>query len=68
MLACPDTHGSTALIRACNKGMTEVVKLLVERGADVGTKTTNGNTALKTAVHRHHTQLTAYLWTKGGIV
>ena len=43
--------GLTPLLVACMKGMSEVAKLLVERGADVDAKNTKGDTALMLACY-----------------
>jgi ankyrin repeat protein len=57
------TYGGTALITACGKGMTEVAKLLVERGADIHAKDNDSCTALFLAVKNNHPSLAAYLRT-----
>jgi ankyrin repeat protein len=41
-----DDQGRTPLCVACDKRMMEVVKLLVDRDADVNAQTTGGQTAL----------------------
>ncbi|MBO7429782.1 MAG: SUMF1/EgtB/PvdO family nonheme iron enzyme [Spirochaetia bacterium] len=41
--------GTTILMRACEKGKTDIVKLLVEAGANVNNKRKNGDTAFSIA-------------------
>ncbi len=49
-------YGATALFKAAERGHTEVVKLLIERGADVNVKDTfYGATALYWAMQKGHT-------------
>jgi ankyrin repeat protein len=50
MLQCQNKHGETALHKASWHGNAEVVKLLLEKGANVNAKNTlTGYTALKAA-------------------
>jgi ankyrin repeat protein len=41
-----DIHGETALSKACSKGHVEIVKLLIDRGADVFHLENNGESCL----------------------
>ena len=51
-----DDHGVPALMWAANNGHTEVVKFLLEKGADVNVKrTTDGATVLMIASQEGHT-------------
>jgi ankyrin repeat protein len=45
-----DELGNTTLMRAAERGSTEVVKLLLDHGADINTKDEHGETALMRAV------------------
>ena len=47
-------QGVTALLKAAAGGYTEIVKILLENGADVYAKTGAGNTALMKARQRGH--------------
>ena len=47
-------QGVTALLKAAAGGYTEIVKILLENGADVYAKTGAGNTALMKARERGH--------------
>ena len=58
-------EGYTALILASNKGLEEVVHLLLEKGADVHAKTNREETALILASERGHTNIVGHLLEKG---
>ena len=49
-----DKHGSTALMRAAYRGRHNIVRLLIERGADVNVKNDTGSTPLLEAIHGCH--------------
>jgi len=51
----------TALMIAAADGNADVAKLLVERGADIGLKTTKGLSAADLAHHNGHESLAAFL-------
>ncbi|KAF0709095.1 hypothetical protein As57867_006081, partial [Aphanomyces stellatus] len=56
----PMTNGSTAVMQAAYKGNMDVVKLLVEAGADL-TPTFDGDTARDRALRQGHAAIAAYL-------
>lgn len=59
-------YGSTALFFACDRGHFDVVKLLVERGADMNVKDTFYNaTALSWAMSKKHENIVNLLVEKG---
>jgi ankyrin repeat protein len=61
-----NTYGGTALAFAADKGRTEVVNLLLDRGAAVNTKDTfYGATPLTWAVSHGHAEITKALLEKG---
>jgi ankyrin repeat protein len=62
------TYGGTALIWAAQKGHMEVVKFLLERGADVHAKAVNGATALIIAAQNDRTGIVKLLLEKGADV
>lgn len=51
----------TPLLRACNQGCLEAVKLLIERGADVTAKTPNGTSCLSIGAKNAHFSVVSYL-------
>jgi ankyrin repeat protein len=64
-----DKSGATALMWAANGGHAEVVKLLLEKGADVNVKRIgDGITALAVAAQNGHTELVNLLLEKGAEV
>jgi hypothetical protein len=59
-------YGATALWMAAEEGHTEIVRLLLERGADANTKEDiSGFTALMSASVNGHTEIVALLLEKG---
>ncbi len=52
-----DDHNQTALMCASLKGHKEVVRLLLESGADINVKTKKGYTALSIATDRGHSEV-----------
>ena len=48
-----NTRGSSPLIRAANNGDVEMVKLLLEKGADATMMTADRQTAIHAAIGRH---------------
>jgi len=63
-----DKDGDTALMWASMYGHIEVVKLLLEAGADVNAKTIDGDTALKWASDYGHTEIVKLLLEAGADV
>lgn len=62
------TNGSTPLIVAAFYGQTEVMKLLVENGADLNSQNNQGSTALHTAAFVCYPEAVAFLLEKGANV
>jgi ankyrin repeat protein len=58
-------NGATPAIVAAFEGHEEVVKMLLEAGADVNAKDTEGNTALSLATARGHQEVVKLLKSKG---
>src|SRR5262245_28972362 len=59
-------YGATALSYACDKGHAELVRLLIERGADVNVKDTfYGEVPLGWALSHGHAQIVKLLLEKG---
>ena len=60
-----DAHGRSGLHMAAGNGHTEVVKLLVEKGATVGLENAEGSTPLHWACLNGHVKIVEYLLDKG---
>jgi len=60
-----DTDGMTALLYASRYGNFELVRLLVDRGADINARNREGNTALSIAQAAGNTQISNYLIESG---
>ena len=56
-----DTGGYTALMYACSSGGLEIVKLLLDMGADKNLQTKKGNTALYFAEKGNHSEIVKLL-------
>jgi ankyrin repeat protein len=50
---------------ACQEGHLDIVKLLIEKGADVKAKDNSGSTALMIASKNGHTQIVEFLKAHG---
>ena len=60
--------GETALMLASSEGHLEIVKLLIEKGADVNVKNEDGKTALTLASRYGHLEVVKYLVENGADV
>lgn len=58
--------GNTALHIASLAGRLEVVKLLVEKGAEINVQSQNGFTPLYMASQEGHSEVVKYLLARGG--
>lgn len=58
----------TPLLRACWRGNLETVKTLVQLGADINKKGSNGYNGLMWAARRNHSHCIAYLLEKGASI
>jgi ankyrin repeat protein len=54
-------HGQTALMLAVSHGRLDMVRLLVETGADMNIQDEDGSTALMCAAEHGHTEIVKYL-------
>jgi len=63
-----DKYGETALMFAAEKGHTEIVQLLLQKGADVNAKTNSDRTALMLAAAKAHTEIVQLLLKNGADV
>ena len=61
-------YGITALMLASMEGYTEIVGLIISKGADVNTVDNDGNTALMLASVEGHTETAGLLISKGADV
>ena len=59
------TGGYTALMAASEYGHTEIVKLLIEGGADINAQDEDSYTALRYAVREGHTEIVKLLYEAG---
>jgi uncharacterized protein len=59
------SSGDTPLMRAAGCGHTEVVKLLLEDGADINARDSEGNTAISGAAYYMHADIVDLLLTRG---
>jgi ankyrin repeat protein len=64
----PELKGFTALIRAASAGHIEIVRLIMDQGAEIDATTYNGWTALKIAVANGHREIARLLLTSGASV
>ncbi len=62
-----DQEDQTALILATIKGHTDIVKFLIEAGADINKRDTGGESALFHAVSRKHLGIVKFLVDTGGV-
>lgn len=65
---CTDSQGLTPLILAVKKGKLEIVKFLVENGADVAKEDKDGRTPLWLTTTAGHLELVLYLESAGAKV
>lgn len=56
-----DQDGSTSLFEAVYRGNTEIVKILIDHGADTIKKLENGQTVLDIAKEKNYTEIIEYL-------
>ena len=68
VLDCKDKYGNTALNRAAQNGHTNVVGILVGRGADINAKNNSGRTSLNYAAAMGNTDMVQLLLKKGAVV
>ena len=61
-----DFAGWTALHEACNHGFLDIVKVLIEHGADVNVHGLEGDTPLHDAAANGHEEITIVLIQSGG--
>lgn len=64
-LKATDNFLWTALHHACHCGQLDVVKLLVENGAEIDAQAINGGTPLMRAVESSREAIVSYLISKG---
>jgi ankyrin repeat protein len=60
-----DARGFTSLMAAAGGGYADVVKTLLDHGANVNNKSDDGTTALKLALQFNHSDIVALLRAKG---
>ena len=65
MLLYGNVIGDTGLIEASRNGYTDIVKYLVEKGADVNAKNNKNKTALDYAIKREYTEVIKILRNAG---
>ena len=68
IISQPDMANCTALFYAAGLGHMEMVKLLIDAGADINTQARNGRTALYNAVRFLHDDIAKLLISKGADV
>ncbi|RJP24037.1 MAG: ankyrin repeat domain-containing protein [Candidatus Abyssobacteria bacterium SURF_5] len=56
-----DANGMTPLMHAARQGHTDIVRLLVEKGAERKARNKCGETALDLALSQKHTEIVQYL-------
>lgn len=62
----PDIHGAAPLMSACCLGKKELVKLLLDLGADVEYRNSSGKTSLMEACYRGHLESAKLIVSHGG--
>lgn len=60
-----DANGHTALFRACERGHTEVVMILIHAGADILLQDTSGRSCLHWAASGDHSVICVSLLRQG---
>ena len=63
-----DAHGETALTVASEEGDPKVVKLLLDKGANINAQQNDGHTALMAAIRAGHIESVKLLLSRGADV
>jgi len=63
-----NSQGSPVLIVAANRGYSDLVRLLLERGANINARRKDGDTALMVAIEEEHSEIACQLIRKGAAI